>query len=419
MKLFHKPLQNRSLRMRITLFTGAVLVAASVVLTGFSMYHAQNQFMVVSYNYQGLSEVPDDIDITDGTEITISSTHITDAAVSEPMPDIAVSEPIPVDAGVASYNILSPDTIAIKAIRQFNLWSIVSMVVITLAGMLLVYFFAGKSLSPVHTLTQAVSDISEDTLQRRIPVPSAKDEIGSLTLAFNDMLSRLDEAFLMQKRFASNAAHELKTPIATIKTNLDILEFEPSPALSDYRQAFAAVKRTAERLSDVIDDLMTLADTGYPLHTERVSLQAMLKNIGKELSAAYNAKNIRIVYDFDDTETFVLCNETLAYRLFSNLIENAVKYNKENGQITLSVQKSKSAATVAISDTGVGIAPADIPHIWDAFYCADKSRARALGGAGLGLSIAKSIAERFDWELAVDSALSVGTTFTVTCKDAV
>ena len=407
MKLF----QKQSLRMRITLFSGTAMLLASVLLTALSMYHAQNQFMVVAYNYRDLKEDTAAADFpAENTKITVTSAEMPAVALSEAEADPAYQEE-------SLYTLQASDAITVKAVRQFNSLSLVSMIVISLSGMLLVYWLAGKALKPVHTLTCAISAITEDTLNQRIPEPAARDEIGSLTRSFNAMLERLDEAFLKQKQFASNAAHELKTPIATIKANLEILEVGQTPALEEYQQSCAVVKRTADRLSGVIDDLMALTDNGYQLHTDILSLQAMLKSIVKELLPVYAAKNISVTYAFDDPEQFVVCNETLACRLFTNLIENAMKYNTDNGAITLSVKAAETAATVTISDTGIGIAAQDQDKIWDAFYCADKSRSRKLGGAGLGLSIVKAIAEQFCWDISVTSALSAGTTVTVVCTN--
>lgn len=369
-----------SLRMRITLFSGMVTLLASALLTGLSIYNAQEKFMLLSDSSMTPSEPSITITTSDGDAMAMVT--------------------------------------LIEAKRKFNVASLLYMGLVSAAGMALVYFVAGRALKPVRALSHAAGRITADSLGQRIPESAVKDEIGDLTCAFNGMLERLDEAFLRQKQFSSNAAHELKTPVTIIKASLQVLELEQQPTLEQYREAAAITKRTVGRLSAVIDDLFVLTADGESLPQEMVSLRAMLCGIVKELLPVYQEKSIVVTGNFEKQDGFVLCNESLSNRLFYNLIENAMKYNREYGTVTLEITESVNAVTVSVADTGIGVPPDVAGRIWDAFYCVDPSRSRKLGGAGLGLSIVKTIADRFGWQLSMDSTPDVGTTVTVTIPQA-
>lgn len=369
-----------SLRMRITLFSGMVMLLASALLTGLSIYNAQEKFILPSDSSMTPSEPAITITTSDGNAMAMVT--------------------------------------LIEAKRKFNVASLLYMGLVSAAGMALVYLVAGRALKPVRALSHAAGRITADSLGQRIPESTVKDEIGDLTCAFNGMLERLDEAFLRQKQFSSNAAHELKTPVTIIKASLQVLELEQQPTLEQYREAAEVTARTVERLSAVIDDLLVLADESADLSQEPVPLDALLTGVLQTISPLYTDKKIVTNVHFCTENVLVLCNETLAIRLFSNLLENAMKYNREQGRVDVTLSRQPDTVTVAIADTGSGIPPEQLPRVWDAFTCVDPSRSRKLGGAGLGLSIVKTIAGRFGWQLSMDSTPDVGTTVTVTIPQA-
>lgn len=393
-----------SLRWRITLLTGMIILLAAVSLTVLSMYNANNTFSMITDHYQINTVQEPSITTTNVALSSMSATAKTDSAPKSSVNIIAEAK----DAKDAN-----AITVTIK--RQFNITSLIYLAVVSLCSMILIYWAAGKALKPVHTLNQAVLTITANNLHQRLAENDSTDEISSLTKSFNIMLNRLHEAFLKQKCFSSSAAHELKTPLAIIKTNLQVLELAPEATISDYQAAFTITKRTVDRLTAVVDDLLMLVTDGSDeLEMEIISLNALLYAIVHELTVVYNAKNIIVSYDFNKAETFVLCNNNLAYRFFYNLIENSMKYNRQNGKIVLSIKEDSQTITVVVADSGIGIPAEALSAIWDAFYCVDPSRSRRLGGAGLGLSIVKIIAEQFGWIITVESQPDVGTRFTTT-----
>lgn len=388
--VFHK----LSLRMRISLFTGLVILVTSILLTVLSMYNATDKINMVFAELHPAVEFPTN-SVSSDNSINSSDTG---TAVLQKMEAATASTP------------------SRKASRLFNLWSVGYMFVVSLGGILVVYWAAGKALKPLSDLKQTILHINEKHLDERIPQNSVKDEIGSLTDSFNAMLDRLDEGFQQQKCFSANASHELKTPIATISTSLQVLEMDEEPSCKDYMETFDIIKRTTARLANLIDDLMALSDDEYDFPLEYVSLNSMLIGIVNDLQPQYHEKKLQVHTAFEKNETFILCSESLAHRVFHNLIENSMKYNKENGEIMLRICEDNENIRVCISDTGIGIAEENISKVWDAFYCVEKSRSRKLGGSGLGLSIVKHLTDRLRWEISMESTLNQGTTFTIEAK---
>lgn len=376
-------MKKLSIKMRIAVFTGIMVIFTAVVLTLVSMYSAKKQITIALSEYA----YNDDFDAGNNENIT----------------------DLPND-GYFEINI-DPQLVE-NASRSFNLVSVLSMAVIILLGMICAYIFADKALMPVKKLSKSITNITEKNLDTRIEKGKANDEISALTEAFNSMLDRLDEAFIRQKRFSSNAAHELKTPVAIIKTSIQTLENEEKGENDELEEVIEIIRRNTERLGDIIDDLMTLTNENE-LPKENVSINALIIAAVRDLMPAYKNKNIQIIYDLGDKELFTECSETLAYRLFYNLIENAMKYNVEDGSIRLSLIAKNNKYRIEITDSGIGISDKSIDSIWEAFYCVDDSRSRKYGGSGLGLSVVKEIGDKFGWDISVESKEGAGSTFAV------
>lgn len=401
-----------SFKMRIALFTGIIVLITSLALTLVSMYNAKKQI-----NFAVLSISTPDVSYTTSAygDIDAGVVSVENKSVNV---DLNEAEHIEADLDTTE-EALPVQTYTIKsdqASRRFNALSIVSMLVIAVLGMLGAYLFAGKSLKPIKELSDTTLSITENNLDMRIPERGANDEISSLTSSFNSMLDRLSDAFEQQKRFSTNAAHEFKTPVAVIKTGLQTLMLDDTADIEDYRAVFEVISRNSKRLADIVDDLLTLTNKNADLEIEAVSIGTVLKDIVRDLMPKYRIKGIDVKYDFEH-EFFISCPETLTYRLFANLIENAMKYNKENGEVTISVREKGDCCEVSIRDSGIGIPEAEMPYIWNSFYCVDTSRSKKLGGTGLGLSVAKEIADRFGWEMSAVSEAGKGSEFTVKCRD--
>lgn len=405
-------MKHISFKMRIALFTGIIVLITSLALTLVSMYNAKHQInFAVSVTTPDASRndnADSDISYSVSTEYTVTNEANTsvDLDLADAVIDISDAE-MPVQTYKVEAN---------QASRRFNILSIASMLIITALGMLCAYLFAGRSLKPIKELSDTTLSITENNLDMRLPERNSNDEISSLTSSFNSMLNRLSDAFEQQKRFSANAAHEFKTPVAVIKTGLQTLMLDGSADVEDYREVFEIISRNSKRLADIADDLLTLTNKNVDLELETVSISSVLKDIVRDLMPKYRIKGITVKYEFD-SEIFIKCPETLTYRLFANLIENAMKYNKDNGEIVIAIKGNSGDCEVSIRDSGIGISEEAMPYIWNSFYCADPSRSKKLGGTGLGLSVAKEIAERLGWELSAVSVPDKGSEFTVKCKD--
>ncbi|MCI9625331.1 MAG: HAMP domain-containing protein [Clostridia bacterium] len=401
-------MKKLSFKMRITIFTGIIVAITAVSLTIISMYNAREQInLIISTETPAIgaedmqNDVNYSIDTPDTQNETMPSAAVSSATVknAEPFADY-----------VEHYTVTTAQT----ATRRFNITSIIAMVVIGALGMLFAYILAGKSLKPIKELDETAANITENDLNTRLPARNTNDEISSLTDSFNAMLDRLNDAFENQKRFSANAAHELKTPIAVMKTGMQVVELDDNITVDDYKEIFTVVKRNVNRLADIIDDLLTLTSrTNLPC--EKVSINDVITEITEDLLLQYAEKEIEITYRLED-DIFVLQPATLVRRLFCNLIENAFKYNKQNGRITIAASKIEEGCKVSIRDSGMGIPEPELKNIWDAFYCVDVSRSKKLGGVGLGLSIVKEIADRFGWNVSLHSQEGIYTESIVECK---
>ena len=225
------------------------------------------------------------------------------------------------------------------------------------------------------------------------------------------MLDRLENAFESQKRFSSNVAHELKTPLATMKMSVQVAQLETKdPADLEFFKAF---ERGANRLSDVVTSLLALSDETVVLFDDQINFASLLRKAVIELQPLYENKKLHIEYIFEVSELSVAGNRRLVQQLLNNLVENAMKYTPSNGTIWLSTSRRDSMLLVIVADNGAGIPEAALKHIFEPFYCVDASRSRKLGGAGLGLSIAYKVAEQHGWQLSAANAPIGGAVFTI------
>ncbi|GFZ33601.1 hypothetical protein CSC2_41270 [Clostridium zeae] len=372
-----------SLRIRITLLAGAILLLCSIILTLGASYNAHTQLnnVTLASPYGVVEKAP----ISGEIEF-----HPSDVAIAVPSTKVAVLT---------------------AAKKQFDIVNVLILGGVSVFGMVLVYIVAGKSLRPIHELSKTVSMVGEDNLQKRIPNLYTRDEVGILGNSFNAMLDRLEESFVKQKRFSANAAHELKTPLSTINASIQVLHLDKNPAASDYEETFETIERNVKRLIMVVDDLMKLYDENDQLEIVPIDLKGMFEAIICELSPVIENRNI---------ETELTCglktvkgNQVLIYRAFFNLIENAAKYNKDGGKIVIEAKREGEVGKITIADTGNGIPAYELQQIFEPFYRVSKSRSRKTGGAGLGLSIVKTIIEKHGWKVSVNSELGEGSTFTI------
>jgi len=272
---------------------------------------------------------------------------------------------------------------------------------------------AHRALKPLEIITETALQITRaDDLSRRIPMSeSPQDEVGRLGMAFNESLERLERLFNAQRRFLADVSHELRTPLTAIRGNVDLLRRMGGADAT----SLDAIQSETDRMSRLVGDLLLLAqaDSGkLPKAHDPVELDTLLLEVFRE--AQVLAAGVRVIVSEID-QTCVVGDRDLLKQLLLNLVSNALKFTPADGQVVLALAPVNNWARLTVTDTGIGIPPADLPHIFERFYRVDKARSRALGGAGLGLSIAQRIAHMHGGriEAASEGIPGRGSTFSV------
>ena len=297
--------------------------------------------------------------------------------------------------------------------ESFLLRSVIATTIIILLSSVCTYFLTKKALTPLQKLTSEVSQIQAQNPSTQLEVPNSKDEIAQLTSSFNEMLTRLDNAFSTQKQFSANAAHELRTPLAVLQTNLEVFEKKQKPEMIEYRQLFTMIKEQTARLSQLVGTLLDMTNLKSVPRTDQVSLEELVDEVFCDLDPIAEKAGISIHFNDSsnqDLHTDVTGSYVLLYRAVYNLVENAIKYNRPHGSVSVSVKQENGQAMVLVTDTGIGISPENQKKIFDPFFRVDKSRSRAMGGAGLGLALVDSIAKEHRGTVKVLESSSAGST---------
>jgi heavy metal sensor kinase len=277
------------------------------------------------------------------------------------------------------------------------------------------YFLARKSLSPIALMNQQTQRITAESLSAQLDVTNPRDEVGRLALTINALLARLDAAFQEQKRFIADASHELRTPLAVLRGETEVA-LQQERGTAEYKESLALIKDEAERLSRIVENLFLLAREPMDLPSmikEPVRLDGLVAECVRAAQVLAMQKGLRLTLDGELQATTVNGDDEMLKRMLLNLLDNAVKYTPPRGEISVGLRSRNGDARIVVTDTGIGIPAADQPHIFDRFYRVDKARSRALGGAGLGLSIARWIVEAHSGLLSVESAPDRGSVFTV------
>ncbi len=292
------------------------------------------------------------------------------------------------------------------------------------AGVLLVlllasaggYFLARKSLAPVASMNSQTQRISAENLSARLDVTNPRDELGNLATTINDLLTRLENAFNEQQRFIADASHELRTPLAVLRGETEVA-LGKTRTIEEYQQSLSLIQDEAERLSRIVEDLFILArqpiNTRAALNKERVSLNDAVRDCARAAQVLAFRKGVRLKLENDSPSIALNGDEDLIKRMLLNLLDNAVKYTPAGGEISLALVRQNGNAEIVVRDTGIGIPAEAQPRVFDRFYRVDKARARTMGGAGLGLSIAQWIVEVHGGSINLSSTPGHGSTFII------
>ncbi len=284
--------------------------------------------------------------------------------------------------------------------------TIIALVLAMLGGVWLVYL----SLRPIERITETANQIvSAEDLKQRLPVPPTDDELARLSRTINHMLERLDNFFQAQVRLSADVSHELRTPLTIIRGNVDILRrMGDSPTTRE--EALNAVESALNRMARLVSDLLLLsqADAGMTLKMQPLDLDGVILDVFQQAHALRNGVELKLGHA---DPARVYGDADRLKQLLINLMENAIKHTPTGGSVTLSVYRGEDHVRISVADTGAGISPEHLPHIFDRFYRVKGQRVR---GSGLGLAIAKWIAEAHHGTLTAESEPGLGSTFTLT-----
>ncbi len=288
------------------------------------------------------------------------------------------------------------------------------IVTVSILTALFIFLFTRKVLAPLEDMARRASQIGRDDLSPEVFDEGHRDEIGTLARTLNSMLMRLREAFESQQRFISDASHELKTPISILRARWEKELNNPALPLS-FRKNIAKDVEILSRMASMIEDLLILSRTERrekSLEKEVLSLRQLLQQLVEDMRPLAEAKGQDLVLR-EGEEIALFADRNLLYRLFLNIVKNAIEYTPEGGRIEIYFGKEDDHAFVRVTDTGIGIPEEDLPRIFERFYRVERSRSKEFGGSGLGLAIAKWIAEAHGGWIDVKSRPGAGSTFTV------
>ena len=300
-----------------------------------------------------------------------------------------------------------------RTLKELRNYSFTALGVLFVASLGVGWVVAGRVLRPIGRITSVARDIQATDLSRRIELPGPDDELKQLSDTFDAMLARLDAAFAAQRQFVADASHELRNPLAIIRTNVDVALADPRADPEDLRHTIAVVKRASDRMARLVDDLLALARRQEPtVEHEPVDLGAAIAEASDDFVVPAAARNIVLDRAIARGVTVTGDRDALK-RAVANLLENAVRLAPSGSRIRLATGSEGDRAWIAVADEGPGIAPEDQAHVFDRFWRADKARSRADGGTGLGLAIVRQIAESHGGRVRLQSKVGVGSSFVI------
>jgi heavy metal sensor kinase len=278
------------------------------------------------------------------------------------------------------------------------------------------YWLSRKALFPVDALTRTARTITASTLSSRLQPLNTGDELQRLSDTLNQMLARIEAAFNRVTEFTADASHELRTPISLIRTEAEVA-LRRSRGEGEYREALRHILLEAERTTSLMEELLALAraDSGRQvLHIQPLDLRGTLQQVASGWRQVANVRGLQFSERIKDAELRVLGDEAALRRVVDILLDNAFKYTPTpSGTVTLWAEEIDGRAVVSVRDNGIGIAEEEQDRIFERFYRVDKARSRALGGAGLGLSIAQWIVQQHQGKITVESTLGAGSIFRI------
>lgn len=378
-------MKRLSLQWRITLLT-ALLIAGTCICLNLLLYHS-GAVSIDSLNGFVFEYTPESPEDPDGLAIEIS-----DSQMSE-----FISR-------------FSDEAYDVKTDFGRKGWLIT--VAVTIVSAAIAYFVSGQALKPLRKLSQQAEKIDQDSISDiRLNEDTVK-EFRQLSISVNLMLDRLSESFATQRQFSGNAAHELRTPLAIMQTKLELFAAEHKNLEGDTAELVRSQAEQLDRLSKLVHTLLEMSNLSSAPRSDRIELAPLVEEIITDLTPLASQNDITMEQDCDNV--VITGSDALIYRLVFNLIENAVKYNRRGGSVSVSVHKENNDVVVRVSDTGCGIPEEYRESIFQPFFRVDKSRSRQMGGVGLGLALVHEIAVLHGGSVRAEPGNKVGTVFIVT-----
>ncbi|KZE55612.1 histidine kinase [Brevibacillus parabrevis] len=318
---------------------------------------------------------------------------------------------------VGRISISHKDQNAYKALEGHFQWAHKNTAIWTTAFLLVLVVLlciplARSMVRPVEQVSAAAQQVAKGNLQVRVPTPEQKDEMASLVLAFNHLVASLNEQEELRKRLTSDIAHELRTPLNTLLAQTEgmidgIWEASPKHLESTRAEVLRLI-----RLVNDLDQVIQVEAGALPIRREPVLLRAIVEEVSEAMHVAFARSAIHFQLE-GGQDAWITGDRQRIAQVITNLLTNACKHTEPNGRIAVTIAKSADSVRLNLRDNGSGIAPVDLPHVFERFYRGDRSRARERGGAGLGLTIAKGIMEAHGGTITVESSLGAGTVFTL------
>lgn len=378
-------MKRLSLQWRITLLT-ALLIAGTCICLNLLLYHS-GAVSIDSLNGFVFEYTPESSEDPDGLAIEIS-----DSQMSE-----FISR-------------FSDEAYDVKTDFGRKGWLIT--VAVTIVSAAIAYFVSGQALKPLRKLSQQAEKIDQDSISDiRLNEDTVK-EFRQLSVSVNLMLDRLSESFATQRQFSGNAAHELRTPLAIMQTKLELFAAEHKNMEGDTAELVRSQAEQLDRLSKLVHTLLEMSNLSSAPRSDRIELAPLVEEIITDLTPLASQNDITMEQDCDNV--VITGSDALIYRLVFNLIENAVKYNRRGGSVSVSVHKENNYVVVRVSDTGCGIPEEYRESIFQPFFRVDKSRSRQMGGVGLGLALVHEIVVLHGGSVRAEPGNKVGTVVIVT-----
>lgn len=290
--------------------------------------------------------------------------------------------------------------------------SLIISAVLALLGGVATYFISGHALRPIREFSDKIEEVQAQNLADSKLEENKVKELNQLSVSYNKMLGRLSDAFEVQRQFTANAAHELRTPLALMQVQLDSYNSGQHPGSdADTVQTIKMVTEQNDRLSKMVKTLLDMSELQTVSRDETIMVDALVDEVLADLEPLAQEKNVQLTGNCEDIT--IVGSDILIYRLVYNLVENAIKYNHPDGQVTVTASRKEKHVCLSVADTGNGIPEELRERVFEPFFRVDKSRSRALGGVGLGLALVHEIVRVHDGSITVRTNPSGGTVFEV------